>query len=349
MTFFFKSKEKKGDRRNILEQFCITVYSVGVILNMQTYGDFMPRKPRLVVEGEAAVYHVMSRTALDGFVLGDAEKDHLLQLIQHYSAIYFAEVLGFCLMGNHFHLVVRIHPGEGYSDVEVKRRYSIYYQDDDKREEPLPGQIAMFRHKWEQLSEFVKEIKQTFSRYYNKRHNRCGFFWSDRFKSVLVEDGETLINCLAYVDLNPIRAGLVERPDDYRWSSLAYHQQTGNKGNLLSLDFGLIDAEGLTPEQRLAKYRQFVYEVGEIKTEKGKSLAPHIVAREAGKGYLPTGSDRFLRRTRYFTDSGIIGSREFVRSFWQVLRSKDDNPDKQPARISGLVGVFSLRRLNDEK
>ena len=90
-------------------------------------------------------------------------------------------------MGNHFHLVVRIHPGEGYSDVEVKRRYSIYYQDDDKREEPLPGQIAMFRHKWEQLSEFVKEIKQTFSRYYNKRHNRRGFFWSDRFKSVLVE------------------------------------------------------------------------------------------------------------------------------------------------------------------
>lgn len=57
----------------------------------------MPRKPRLVVEGEAAVYHVMSRTALDGFVLGDAEKDHLLQLIQHYSAIYFAEILSFCV------------------------------------------------------------------------------------------------------------------------------------------------------------------------------------------------------------------------------------------------------------
>ena len=307
----------------------------------------MPRKPRLVVEGEAAVYHVMSRTALDGFVLGDAEKDHLLHLIRHYSAIYFAEILSFCIMGNHFHLVVRMHPGEGYSDTEIRRRYSCYYQEDDRREEPLPRQITMFRHKWEQLSEFVKEIKQTFSRYYNKRHNRRGFFWSDRFKSVLVEDGETLINCLAYVDLNPIRAGLVERPDDYRWSSLGYHQQTGNNGNFLSLDFGLIGAEHLVSALRLAKYRQFVYEVGEIKTDKGKSINPQIVASAAINKFTPTVSNRFLSRTRHFTDSGIIGSREFVRTLWQVLRSEDDNPDKQPVRVAGFSEMFSLKRLSE--
>jgi putative transposase len=93
-------------------------------------------------------------------------------------------------------------------------------------EDPLPGQIPAYRTKWEKLSEFIKEIKQSFSRYYNQRHKRKGFFWSDRFKSVLVENGETLINCLAYVDLNPVRAGIVGRPDDYRWNSLGYHQQT---------------------------------------------------------------------------------------------------------------------------
>jgi putative transposase len=193
---------------------------------VSTHGEAMPRKPRLVVEGEAAVYHVMSRTALDGFVLGDAEKDHLLQLIQHYSSVYFTEILGFCLMGNHFHLVVRMHPGDEYSDAEIRNRYARYYQDDENREEPLPGQIPAYRAKWEKLSEFMKEIKQSFSRYYNQRHKRKGFFWSDRFKSVLVENGETLINCLAYVDLNPVRAGIVGRPDDYRWNSLGYHQQT---------------------------------------------------------------------------------------------------------------------------
>jgi putative transposase len=302
----------------------------------------MPRKPRLVVEGEAAVYHVMSRTALDGFVLGDAEKDHLLQLIQHYSSVYFTEILGFCLMGNHFHLVVRMHPGDEYSDAEIRNRYARYYQDDENREEPLPGQIPAYRAKWEKLSEFMKEIKQTFSRYFNQRHNRKGFFWSDRFKSVLVESGETLINCLAYVDLNPVRAGIIDRPDDYRWNSLGYHQQTNNKKHFLSLDFGLIGADNLDNKQRLSKYRIFVYEVGSLQTDKGKGINPQIADREA---FSPTGSDRFLSRTRYFTESGIIGSKEFVRQFWLKLKEDDDNPDKQPVSVSGLAGMFSLKRL----
>ena len=64
----------------------------------------MPRKARMIVEGESAVYHVMSRTALDGFVIGDAEKDYLLQLIKYLSSVYFTEIMSFCLMGNHFHL-----------------------------------------------------------------------------------------------------------------------------------------------------------------------------------------------------------------------------------------------------
>jgi REP element-mobilizing transposase RayT len=307
----------------------------------------MPRKPRLIVEGEAAVYHVMSRTALDGFVLGDAEKDCLLQLIKHFSSIYFAEILGFCLMGNHFHIVVRMHPEEEYSDADISRRFELYYQNDEGRQSPMPNQIQALRNKWQKLSEFMKEIKQAFSRYYNKRHNRRGFFWSDRFKSVLVEDGETLINCLAYVDLNPVRAGIVARPDDYRWNSLGYHRQTGNKSRFLSLDFGLIGGEKMSKKQRLSKYRQFVYDVGSLNTDKGKSIDTQIVDREAGKGFSPDIVDRFLSRTRYFTDSGIIGSKEFVCHLWQKLKTDEDNPDKQPVRIPGLEPMFSLKRLSE--
>jgi len=64
------------------------------------------------------------------------------------------------------------------------------------------------------LSEFVREIKVEFSSYYNRRHNRRGYFEGNRFKSVFVEKGETLINCLAYIDLNPLRGGLVDRPEE---------------------------------------------------------------------------------------------------------------------------------------
>ncbi len=59
----------------------------------------MPRTQRLKVNNETAVYHVMSRTALDGFPLDDIEKDFMLDLIKRYSALYFVEILGFCLMG----------------------------------------------------------------------------------------------------------------------------------------------------------------------------------------------------------------------------------------------------------
>ncbi len=68
--------------------------------------------------------------------------------------------------------------------------------------------------------EFMREIKVGFARYYNKRHHRRGYFWGDRFKSVIVDKGETLVNCLAYIDLTPLRAGLVDRPEEYRWNSL---------------------------------------------------------------------------------------------------------------------------------
>jgi putative transposase len=306
----------------------------------------MPRKARMIVEGESAVYHVMSRTALDGFVLGDIEKDYLLQLIKHLSSIYFAEILGFSIMGNHFHVVVRMHTDDKYSDEDVCKRFASYYQNHKAKRIPLPNQIPSLREKWGKLSELMKEIKQGFSRYYNKRHKRRGFFWNDRFKSVLVENGETLINCLAYVDLNPVRADIVKRPEDYRWNSLGYHHQTNNKDQFLSLDFGLIGCDNLSKGQRLAHYRQFVYEVGSLASSKGKSIDKKIIEKEARRGYSPDTIDRFLSRTRYFTDSGIIGSKEFVMELWQRLKTEADNPDKSPTRVTGLDGFYSLKRLS---
>ena len=70
----------------------------------------MPRIPRMVINDETTVYHVMSRTALDGFPLGDIEKDFMLDLIKRYAALYLVEILGFSLMGNHFHLLVKTLP-----------------------------------------------------------------------------------------------------------------------------------------------------------------------------------------------------------------------------------------------
>ncbi len=297
----------------------------------------MPRIARLIVKGEPTVYHVMSRTALDGFVLGDIEKEYLVSLIKRLSKVYFSEVLGFCVMGNHFHLLVRMHPGEDFHDGEIKGRFLEYYGD-DKGIVLGEGQIPLLRKKWSSLSEYMKEIKQGFSRFYNRRHRRKGFFWSGRFKSVIVDNGETLINCLAYIDLNPVRAGIVKKPEAYRWCSLGYHLQRKNENEFLSLDFGLkaFGVKGKT--ERLRYYRKFVYKKGRVESAE----------KEREKNFEVTEMDRFRYRTRYFTDSGIIGSKIFVDRIYQHFKDHfSSKHEKRPKRIAGLSGVYSLKRLSE--
>jgi REP element-mobilizing transposase RayT len=305
----------------------------------------MARIPRLLLRGESATYHVVSRSALPGFPLGDVEKDFLLALLRRLSRVYFAEVLGFCLMGNHAHLVVRMHTGEDLDDDEIRRRYRLA-----RGRESIPelfgGQIPFFREKWGSLSEFVKDWKQTFSRWYNRSNGRSGFFWGERFKSVLVEDGDTLVNLLAYVDLNPVRARIVERPEDYRWSSLGYHLQTGNQKGFLSLDLGLRSFADVDDAERLRLYRRFVYEIGSVPTPKGTAIPEQTIQAEERRDFQITALDRFRCRTRHFTDSGVIGTKHFVA---ECYRRFEDHfacrHPKKPHPLAGVDGVFTLKRL----
>jgi REP element-mobilizing transposase RayT len=273
------------------------------------------------------------------------EKDFLLALLRRLSRIYFAEVLGFCLMGNHAHVVVRMHTGEGVDHDEMRRRY-LLSRGRESAVELLDGQIPFFREKWGSLSEFVKDLKQSFSRWYNRTHARTGFFWGERFKSVLVEDGDTLVNLLAYVDLNPIRASIVQRPEDYRWSSLGYHLQTGNQDGFLSLDLGLRSFADVDDTERLRLYRRFVYEIGSVPGDKGASISEEAIQAEERRDFAITPLDRFRSRTRYFTDSGVIGTKRFVAECYR--RFEDHFACKHPKRphpIAGIEGVFSLKRL----
>jgi putative transposase len=264
-------------------------------------------------------------------------------LVKKLGMMYFVEIMGFCCMGNHFHLLARMRPDTDFSDADILRRIASFYGEDRIIGE---GQLPYFREKLSSLSEFVREIKVGFARFYNKRHGRRGYFWGDRFKSVVVEKGETLINCLAYIDLNPVRAGLVKRPEDYRWNSIGYHVQTGNRGNFLSLDFGLREFGVKGDEERLRRYRRFLYETGAVEKGKGAVLDSGTVRQERAKDFRISRMDRFKYRTRYFTDSGIIGGRAFVIDTYQkVKESFQAKKLKIPKPVAGLNGIYSLKRL----
>ena len=158
----------------------------------------------------------------------------MLDLIRRYAALYLVQILGFCLMGNHFHILVRVIPEYKFSDDDILKRYVDFYGDARIYTE---GLVPSLREKLSSLSEFIRKIKVGFARYCNRLYNRRGYFWGDRFKSIIVEKGETLINCLASIDLNPLRAGSVKRPELYRWNLLGYHLQTENKDRFLSMAF----------------------------------------------------------------------------------------------------------------
>jgi len=305
----------------------------------------MPRIARMVIDGEQAVYHVMSRTALDGFPFGDMEKDYFFKVVKRLSKVYFSEILGICCMGNHFHMLVKMLPDANFSDKDIQERHKRYYGEERYFAE---DQIPYFRARWSSLSEFVKEVKLGFTRFYNRRHNRRGFLWGDRFKSVIVENGNTLINCLAYIDLNPVRAGIVDKPEDYRWNSIGYHVQTDNKDDFLSLDFGLKEFNVLGEKERLRRYRRFVYEKGGKKTERGIQIDGKTLEKERNREFKLSKADRFAYRTRFFSDSGIIGTREFVKKNYQRFKHAfQSKNEKIPKRISGLDGVYSLKRLTE--
>jgi hypothetical protein len=123
--------------------------------------------------------------------------------------------------------------------------------------------------------------------------------------------------------------------------------QTGNKGDFLSLDFGLTVFGEWDAQTRLQYYRRYVYENGPQPSLKGASIAPKRVDQEARKGFTLTPVDRLLSRTRYFTDSGVIGTKAFVSRCAQLFEHHfSSRHAKRPRPIAGLPGVYSLKRLS---
>jgi len=122
--------------------------------------------------------------------------------------------------------------------------------------------------------------------------------------------------------------------------------QSDNKDEFLSLDFGLKEFNVLDSKERLRRYRRFLYEKGAKKTEKGVQINKNTLEKERGRDFKLSRINRFAYRTRYFSDSGIIGTREFVsknyQKFKHFFQSKND---KIPKRITGLDGVYSMKRL----
>ena len=317
----------------------------------------MPRGKRIKVEGAIAHYHIISRTVGQQFLLGDVEKDKLVQIIRYFARIFFVKINAYCIMSNHFHLVVQTLPGHLFSDEEVVRRMRLHMQD---KETFTPEEIRKARKKLEDISEFCRAFKQTFSRWYNKENGLSGHFWSERFKSLVIGTLEGKQRCCAYIELNPVRAGIVDRPEDYRWCSLHNRQFAPKRERFCSFD-GLFsdDLSCYSDAFLLKEYRSIVYYLGNIKRttlkdlEEGRDvddarspISDELYDATVSRDFQLSAGELLLGRMRYFSDGVAIGSKEFLTQIYKrfggtAILKKDRN--LYPTGIS--PNLFSIRRL----
>jgi len=299
----------------------------------------MARERRLKVKGEAAYYHIISRTVGGEFYLGDVEKEKLVSIIQRFSKLFLVDVIGYCVMSNHFHLLVKVNPGEKLSDKELLKRVKA----DGGVMQALIHDPELLRSRLADISEYIRYIKQVFSRWYNRIHNRSGYFWGDRFKSVWIESGEALLACLAYIDLNPVRAEMVEKPEEYRFSSIGYRVQARNRYKVLSW-------EGLpitNKHKTLVLYRAYLYQNGGLMVngKKGR-IAPEIVKEAVRTGFGLDVGDALRYRVRHFSDGLVIGSKGFIREAYGTFGGTIICKKSRGAYPVGTgPGIYSLRRL----
>jgi putative transposase len=143
----------------------------------------MARHPRLILPGVAL--HVIQRgNNRNACFAHDSDYLTYLAHLRHLSRQYQCELHAYCLMSNHVHLLLTPQESEA-------------------------------------CSLMMRDLGRSYVRYFNRRHDRTGTLWEGRFRSCIVESAEYVLACYRYIELNPVRAAMVNHPSAYPWSSHA--------------------------------------------------------------------------------------------------------------------------------
>lgn len=341
-------------------------------------------------EQRAGIYHCVSRFVLKSYLMNAAEKEYMRATMRKYEAFCGVRVLTYCLMSNHIHLLVEVPPKQDANilldapdEVFLDRLRFVYSEDyvmqlSDRIEksradaveadgqgltndEGVPaGKLsdiyirsikAPFVRRMCDLSAFMKAIKQCFSQWYNRENGVKGTLWESRFKSELVESGYAAQTVAGYIDLNPLRAGMVSDPKDYRWCGYA-EAVAGRKEAQLGLLSVMQGVEKVVPNVELlgelsqswkeimGKYRVILAIDGmvsdyalraEVMPIQGECKSQQHKKR---KGFSREESERILQdggklsrsellrcRVRHFSDGVVLGSKQFVNAFYKKLKS----------------------------
>jgi putative transposase len=362
------------------------------------------RQRRLIPLHQDTIFHLISRCSRRELLLDSpAVKEHMRRLLWRTADFCGVEVITFALMGNHFHILARV-PEKVAADatvtnLELLRRVekldgpqkaaflatlhpdaarSVALEQDGHPLNPAADESAVRR--WQKareahvvrmhdVSHFMKLFKERCSAWFNKEFATFGTLWAERFKSLIVENRAEVIRAVAlYIDLNPVRAGLVNDPKDYRWCGYA-EAVAGHRGLRKQLSAAMEKSDW---REGGPSYRLWLAGKGHRSdTRQGKQamseeLVAEITTNHGELSWRDRLRDRLRHRVRQFSDGGALGSATFMAGINAQFRSgqniKSDaegvgaNPSEPfaapslPDRddvLSG-IGAVTLRRLRRE-
>ena len=202
----------------------------------------MAQTPRLKIHGDAGHYHVVTRVNAGQFRLQPAQKHFFVHLLTRLRTLYYARIGAYCVLDNHYHLLVGFTAPEHVDPAEAMARWNTYHAGSIYvKNERSAASRAYVVAQLTDISSFMKRLNAHLTRHYNKQHDTQGTLWERRYGSTLVERGPAAALCGAYIELNSFRAGLASTPQQYPWSSL-YHLGGGNAHDLVDTR---MTAEGL--------------------------------------------------------------------------------------------------------
>ncbi|NQU40995.1 MAG: transposase [Lentisphaerae bacterium] len=304
------------------------------------------RTARIVGRG-ASYYHCMTRVIERRMLLNRDEKERFRKTMRQVAAFAGIEVLTYAVLDNHNHILLQVPERVELTEAEVLERITGLYgrvrasavameldcHREQGRHEEAAALLYSYTHRMYDLSQYMKMIMQRFTQSYNRRHARRGTLWEDRFKSILVEGtADALSTMAAYIDLNAVRAGIVEDPKAYRFCGYG-EAVAGNKDARHGIEHiaAVLGQSGNWSALSQA-YRKYLFMQAGTHTKRGRTLREAQIEKVLDAGGKLSKAELLHCRVRYFSDGVVLGSKAFVEDIFESHREEFGLKRKTGAR-----------------
>jgi len=292
--------------------------------------------------------------------LGNQERFVFRNRMRRLAKFCQVQIITYNLMNNHVHLQVRCPDKVVLSDKQLLATLKRYYgeksdpvqQFQKALAQPNAAALAAWRQRYlarmGDISVFMKELKEGFSKWYNRVHERFGTLWAERFRSLIVQNQPSFLRAVAaYIDLNGVRAGLVSDPKDFLFCG--YAEAVARDGDARR-ELAKILPPGSWKDQH-AEYRMLLYgTAGEAKQAGKKTLSPEAIRKVMRAGGHLTQAEVLRLKLRYFSEGLVLGSKEYVDRLFRTHRQRYCKKRREGARpIQGLdwLQAYCMRRFKE--